>query len=209
LTKSAKYPSYAGDLWKSKAKKYYVAISLHFIDESWILRSPLIAFKQIIGPHTADAVGSLCADVLKDFLGDGVTPFSGVFDGGDIKSVDYTADTLQCTIEKRRCVCHILNNAIKKIILEFFGHKKHIEDWRCFVSRINFSNGCKESWDTICKVTYGKTITLCKDSATRWSSTVVMLRSALQVKKAVVVMRATDKKNHVSTFILLIKTDTI
>jgi hypothetical protein len=174
-----------------------VAISFHFIDDNWNLCSPLIAFKQIIGSHTAEAVGGICAAVLQDFLADDVNPFSGVFDGGDVSSVQTTAEVLECHIEARRCVCHLLNNAIKKVINEHLGSKQHIEDWRCFVSRINFSNPCKETWDDICKATFGKTITLSKDCPTRWSSTITMLQSALQVKRAVQAMRAISGRHTV------------
>ena len=87
----AKYPCYAADLWKSRAKEYYVAISMHWIDDFWRLHSPTVAMPQIKERHTAENVGTLIGKTLEPFLGNCITPYTGVLDGGDISSVPFTA----------------------------------------------------------------------------------------------------------------------
>jgi hypothetical protein len=92
LTKAAAYPSYTADLWKSRTKEYYVAVTLHWIDDSWTLHGRPIALAHIVGRHTALHVGQCVGQQLKQFLGDGITPFAGVIDGGDVSSVPKTAE---------------------------------------------------------------------------------------------------------------------
>jgi hypothetical protein len=53
----------------------------------------------IKGKHTAENVGKLIAQSLAPFLGSGVTPFSGVIDGGDISSVKFTEKYVFYTID--------------------------------------------------------------------------------------------------------------
>ena len=68
-TKKAKYPSYSLDLWKSVRKDYYCSIALHYIDDDWNLKHPLIATSLVSGTHTAENIGQLAAAKLAPFLG--------------------------------------------------------------------------------------------------------------------------------------------
>lgn len=148
-TKSAQYPSYAVDLWKSATTKdYYIALSIHWIDKDWNLNCPVIAFRKVIGDHTAESIGAICANILQEFLG--TNPFSGVADGGEIDSVSVTVQLLNCVIEERRCVCHLLNNAVKDLICNNFSNNSWIDDLRRFIGHINHSNPFKEAWDSAC-----------------------------------------------------------
>ena len=59
-----------------------------------------------------------------DFLilkGEDSELFSGVIDGGDIASVKFTGLKLGLPLLKdKTCICHLLNNLIKKIIQDYF-----------------------------------------------------------------------------------------
>ena len=68
-----------------------MAVTLHWIDDSWELHSPTIAMPQIVGRHTAVNVGVCIGKALQPFLGNGIYPVSGVLDGGDISSVKETS----------------------------------------------------------------------------------------------------------------------
>ena len=46
-----------------------MAVTLHFITENWEYNQYPIGFRQIIGQHTALAVGNFVANVLLPFLG--------------------------------------------------------------------------------------------------------------------------------------------
>jgi hypothetical protein len=91
---------------------------------------------------------------------------------------------LECVIEDRRCLCHMLNNCIKDIIQRNLKDN-YIADWKRFVSQIHQSNPFKELWDEICMTEYQKKVKLHQDCPTRFSSTVNMLREATLVSSAV------------------------
>jgi len=120
LCKSAKYPSYTADLWKSIAGDYYCSIGFHFIDDNWILHAIVTHCKHVIGSHTAKNIGRLVGECLQECLGKGISPFAGVTDGGEIASVNETAQFLECEIQDRTCICHQLNNIIKKMLSDYF-----------------------------------------------------------------------------------------
>ncbi len=69
LTRSATYPVFCADLWKSKARDYYVAVTVQFIDPLWKLHNVPVGFVQIVGPHTNEAVGRMIHEILQPFLG--------------------------------------------------------------------------------------------------------------------------------------------
>jgi hypothetical protein len=46
--------------------------------------------------------------------------FAGVIDGGDIASVKFTAAKLGVELKDNTCICHQLNNLVKKIIEDYF-----------------------------------------------------------------------------------------
>ena len=57
------------DLWKSKARVYYVGVTIQFVDANWKLWNVPVGFEQIIGTHSNEAVGNLITQILKPFLG--------------------------------------------------------------------------------------------------------------------------------------------
>jgi hypothetical protein len=109
---------------------------------------------------------------------------AGVIDGGDIASVKFTANYLGCEIRDQTCICHKLNNIIKRILEDYFL-KTYLIDLRTFIKRIRQSKPFEDLWDQCCKQFYEKTISLPKDTPTRWSSTINMLKKATEVKLAI------------------------
>ncbi len=121
-------------------------------------------------------------------------------DGGDISCVEFTSEKLNHTIRDKTCICHLLNNVIKRILGDFF-EEHYLIDWRRFIKRIQQSNPMAELWTQCCiqyvlflSLTFlnnnilrvlGKEIILQRDTETRWSSTVAMLAKANSVKLAV------------------------
>ncbi len=68
-TRKALFPSYSLDLWKSVKKDYYCSIGFHYIDDSWTLKHPLIATTLVHGSHTAENIGTIAYEKLRQFLG--------------------------------------------------------------------------------------------------------------------------------------------
>jgi hypothetical protein len=135
------------------------------------------------------------------FSGD-VRPFAGVIDGGDISCVKETAKILDCDIKDRTCICHMLNNIIRRMLDDYF-EDNFLAKWRPFVSRLRQSKPFEELWNECCRVSLGKEVILQPDTPTRWSSTVSMLSKAVEVRLAVerMVIVSNEKKNHEVYFI--------
>jgi hypothetical protein len=47
------------DLWTSSAKRGYMVITLHYIDDEWEMRSVIIGFKRVMYPHTGEGLAEL------------------------------------------------------------------------------------------------------------------------------------------------------
>jgi hypothetical protein len=107
-----------------------------------------------------------------------------VIDGGDIASVNFTAQALSCVIKDKTCICHQLNNIIKRMLSDYF-EEEYLIHWRTFISRIRKSKPFEELWTECCTIILGEEIILQPDTPTRWSSTVLMLQKACKVKQAV------------------------
>jgi hypothetical protein len=183
--------SFCIDLWKSKARDYYVSVTVHFINDDWKLINFPIAFHKIVGSHTAEAIGYLVGDLLSSYLGKGAFPFAGVVDGGDISSVKHTSKKLNCPspIKDETCICHQMNNIIKRMVIDYL-EEHYLNDWRTFIKRIHKSNPFSEEWDRCCNILYNEKKYLQIDTPTRWSSTVSMLEKAVNVKEAVLTMHS-------------------
>jgi hypothetical protein len=93
-------------------------------------------------------------------------PFAGVVDGGDIASVKHTAARLNVEIKDNTCICHRLNNLIKRMLTDYF-EEVYLEDWRKFVRRTNQSHPFHEAWDRCCLLIFNEKITLQIDTPTR------------------------------------------
>ncbi len=122
---------------------------------------------------------------LSHSAGDGHKPFAGVIDGGDISSVRETAKQLQCNIKDNTCICHMLNNLIKRMLTDYFENVFLVE-WRTFISKLRKSNPFRELWAESCRASLeSEEVVLQVDTPTRWSSTVSMMQKAFSVRKAV------------------------
>jgi hypothetical protein len=82
------------------------------------------------------------------YEGDNI-PFAGVVDGGDIASVRFTAQAMNGQIRDQTCICHQLNNAIKRILTDYFDELV-LNEWRRFIKRIHQSNPLLELWGQCC-----------------------------------------------------------
>lgn len=109
----------------------------------------------------------LCLIFLKYLLeGNDSSAFAGVVDGGDIASVKFTAASLNMDIKDNTCICHKLNNVIKRMLQDYF-EENYLVDWRTFVKRTNKSHPFREAWDRCCLLTYNEKVILQIDTPTR------------------------------------------
>ncbi|KAL6339971.1 hypothetical protein AAG906_038806 [Vitis piasezkii] len=55
------------DMWTSNQKKGYMAITVHFIDESWLLQHHIVRFVYVSPPHTKEVLSNVLMDFLLDW----------------------------------------------------------------------------------------------------------------------------------------------
>ena len=55
--------SYTSDIWTSPTQKSYMAVTVHFIDDNWDLKSYIIAFKYVPISHTGVAMANVFIQV--------------------------------------------------------------------------------------------------------------------------------------------------
>ena len=51
-TNKALFPSYAADMWKSISLSYFLSISIHWIDDCWVLRNVIASVDPFDGAHS-------------------------------------------------------------------------------------------------------------------------------------------------------------
>ncbi|WCJ39603.1 Zinc finger BED domain-containing protein RICESLEEPER 2 [Euphorbia peplus] len=55
------------DMWTSNRKKSFMAITTHYIDDSWSLQSRTIRLAYVMSPHTADVLFGVLIESLMDW----------------------------------------------------------------------------------------------------------------------------------------------
>ncbi|CAN1144744.1 Putative AC transposase, partial [Linum perenne] len=55
------------DMWTaSNQRKGYMAVTAHYLDNGWCLRSQLLRFIYVLAPHTADRLARFLVDCLME-----------------------------------------------------------------------------------------------------------------------------------------------
>lgn len=54
------------DMWTSAAKRGYMVITLHYIDEEWVMKSVIVAFKRVLYPHSGVRLGEHFIEAVKE-----------------------------------------------------------------------------------------------------------------------------------------------
>nr|AAP53984.1 hAT family dimerisation domain containing protein [Oryza sativa Japonica Group] len=178
------------DLWTAThQKKGYMAITAHFIDDEWKLKSFLLRFIYVPAPHTADLISEIIYEVLADWnlesrlstiTLDNCSTNDKLMENLLGTMLDkLPADTLMLngSLLHMRCCAHILNLIVKDgmTILD-----KIIEKVRESVSFWTATPKRHEKFEKQAQqinVKYEKVIAL--DCKTRWNSTYLMLSTAV------------------------------
>jgi hypothetical protein len=79
----------------------------------------------------------------------------------------------------------------------------YLVEWRAFIKRIKQSKPLEDLWNECTTQLFGKLIMLQKDTPTRWSSTVMMLKKAFFVRLAVERMRIVTAGTEHQVFFML------
>ncbi|GJX81683.1 zinc finger BED domain-containing protein RICESLEEPER 2-like protein [Tanacetum coccineum] len=189
------------DMWtSSNQKKGFMAITGHFIDNDWILRSKILRFLYVPCPHTSEVLTNVLMDALMEWNVD--TKLSTI-------TVDNctTNDSLIGKIKDKlqlnklihdgshihmRCSAHILNLIVKiglnviKVAIE--NIRESVSYWTATPKRVEkFEETCRQL-----KVSFSKRLGL--DCQTRWNATYLMLKTALMYKDVFARLKQRDSQ---------------
>lgn len=178
------------DAWSSKIYKGYVAVTAHWVDQYWCLRSVLLDFQRFPSPHTADATSALLCEIMDrwnitkkihsittDNASDVVSGINKVFLSLQLKKENGYLSTLKDF--HIRCIAHVINIAVKDSLVlvhsQIAAVRNLVHACRCSVKR-------RDRFEEIKKVVGVNATLPCLDVETRWSSTFEMVHSATKAK---------------------------
>ncbi|KAG8374949.1 hypothetical protein BUALT_Bualt10G0048700 [Buddleja alternifolia] len=167
------------DMWTaSNNKKDLMAITAHFIDDSWRLQTP----------HTADVLCDLLADALMDWNIDRkvstITVDNCTTNDAMLRRLLDRLSTKDVLLDGKvlhmRCCAHILNLIVKDGLETISNTIERIRDsvvyWTASPARVERFEEVARQLNVSC----GKKLSL--DCKTRWNSTYLMLETAIAYK---------------------------
>ncbi|CAH9089409.1 unnamed protein product [Cuscuta europaea] len=177
------------DVWtSSNQKRGFMAITAHFIDNSWVLRSQILRFIYVPCPHTSEVLTEVLIEAMMEWNLDSrlstITVDNCSINDSMIGKLKTKLNTTHLvkdgSLFHMRCSAHILNLVVKIGLDEI---KDFIENVRDSVVYWTASPKRVEKFEEVCrgmKVPCSKKLGL--DCPTRWNSTYLMLKVALHYK---------------------------
>ncbi|WJZ94265.1 hypothetical protein VitviT2T_013139 [Vitis vinifera] len=177
------------DMWTSNQKKGYMAITVHYIDESWLLHHHIVRFVYVPPPHTKEVLSDVLMDFLLDWNMDRkvstVTVDNCSSNDGMINILVEKlslSDSLLLNgkIFHMRCAAHVLNLIVKEgldvIEVEIEKIRESVAYWSATPLRMEkFEDAARQL-----RIPCNKKLSL--DCKTRWNSTYLMLSIAITYK---------------------------
>ncbi|KAL4388481.1 hypothetical protein GQ457_09G023180 [Hibiscus cannabinus] len=177
------------DMWTSDHQnRGYMAVTAHYVDNSWTLQKRIIRFEYVPTPHTGDVIATRLMKCFLDWNIDRKL-MSITVDNCSVNDavVELLLDRLgrdtlvvDGTLFHMRCCAHILNLIVKdglSVIGDGIERIRH---------SVIFWNGTPKRWEKFeeaaRQLRISTTKKLCTDVKTRWNSTFLMLQTALSYK---------------------------
>ena len=170
------------DIWSSLKNEGFLGITLHFIDENWILRHFTLDIFKIKGSHTGQAIADEIYKILLEF---GLEHKAIAITTDNASNMISSARYLKVKFENNtfihyRCVAHVLN-IIVTTGLEVI--KEPIKKLRKLVKLIRKSAKILEELENLAKISNRKFLCPIIDCKTRWNSTYKMINRACILKE--------------------------
>ncbi|GMQ06568.1 hypothetical protein CsSME_00051105 [Camellia sinensis var. sinensis] len=177
------------DMWTaSNQKKGFMAITAHFIDDSWTLQSRILRFIYVPCPHTKEVLCDTLLECLMDWnidrkISTVTVDNCSTNDAMITMLMDKLSNSsllLGGTLFHMRCCAHILNLIVKDgldvIRVGVEKIRESVAYWTATPKRV------EKFEETVNQLHIPHTKKLGLDCATRWNSTYLMLQTALLYK---------------------------
>lgn len=177
------------DAWSSRIYRGYIAVTAHWIDEYWSLRSVLLDFQRFPTPHTADATCTTIIDILENWHVAGKVQAITTDNAADVISGVNDVHKYLCTIHHLnvtledfhvRCIAHVVNLAVKDALeithAKIAAVRNLVHACRCSIKRRDRFEEIKKSVGSI------EVSLPTLDVQTRWSSTFIMVKNARKAR---------------------------
>ncbi|KAL5539054.1 hypothetical protein UlMin_042932 [Ulmus minor] len=178
------------DMWTaSNQKRGYMAITAHFIDESWVLEDQIMRFMYMPSPHDAENLGDALMECLLDW---NIEPKLLTLTLDNCSTNDAMVNVMLDKLDKSlllvngkllhmRCAAHILNLIVKEGLENLFGSgvERIRESIAFWTTTPKWLEKFEESVRHL-NISCSKVLSL--DIKTRWNSIYLMLSTALLYK---------------------------
>ncbi|KAJ3669866.1 hypothetical protein LUZ60_010190 [Juncus effusus] len=177
------------NMWKSSDKyKTFMAVTAHFVDESWVLQSRLIRFIYVPYPQTDEVLCDALLNCLMDWNLDSklsTITLDNCFMNGEL--MDLVSNKLSSgsfllngEVLHIRCCANILNSIVTDCLEVINGAIEKIRDSVAFW--IATPKRYEKFEETICELKISSTEKLVLDCEANWISTFLMLNVAIPYK---------------------------
>ncbi|XP_021759556.1 zinc finger BED domain-containing protein RICESLEEPER 2-like [Chenopodium quinoa] len=193
------------DVWTACTTRGYLSLTAHFVDNDWKLRSKVLNFRHFPPPHNGHEIYNLVFSLIKDW-GIERKIYSMTIDNAS--NMDSMVGKLQIELDAMaklpldgkyfhvRCSAHILNLIVKeglKVIDESVAKvRENVKYVDSSEARLIRFERCVSS----CNLATG--VKLWMDVPTRWNSTFLMLRRALDLLPALKMFGRIESNYHLA-----------
>eukprot|EP01036_Dinobryon_divergens_P037140 gene37140-48522_t len=179
------------DSWTSVANENFVALTAHFIDDDWELRSACVDCSVFSGTHTAVDYKRKVEEMLSNVDCDWDDILAVVTDNEP--TMNKLGDLLEDKCEWFGCIDHLIQLIVKPMF-DGPGVKDLMLKVRELCGAFNSSTQLEEKLKSIqLSICPGKTpLTLVQDVVTRWWSTHNQVERVLKLKSVLIVMDQQD-----------------
>jgi galactitol-specific phosphotransferase system IIB component len=201
------------DMWTSAAKKGYMVITMHYINQDWLVKSVVIAFIRVLYPHTGERLAEHFIQAIKDMdpiLLSSLWAITADNASSNLTMVSHLHSTLQAAIDEQTtaaeaasdsspqnrdftsiansvflvpCFAHTLQLAIKEGLKKCKTLDVAIGRFRDSAKAIADSTKLREAFATVCSSLNVKFRVPELDVETRWNSTWSMLECMISLRK--------------------------
>ncbi|KAL0212225.1 hypothetical protein RCL1_005851 [Eukaryota sp. TZLM3-RCL] len=171
------------DIWSSIDNKSFIAVTAHFIDNQFTVRTLLLDVKRFPHPHRGRDIAVVLMEIINTFGLNNVVSITtdngaNMLSGMVLFGAKYFS-SFHGEVSSRRCLAHIFHLIVKQLMKPL---RNEIKKVRVFTSKLHYSVKLKEELQHVVNATtHNANVNIPTDVSTRFNSTYLMLRSYLQL----------------------------